>query len=98
MRQFLKNKLEEIRGSDQKNKKRWLVAISAVTMIVVIGLWLIYLNQIIKSPVTEQLPDTSVGNWQIFKNGLKVVFESVRDYLSSLVSKITSSRIITIEK
>ena len=95
---FLKNKLKEIQNSSQKTKKKWLIITTALAMIIVVGLWLIYLNQIVRPSPGESLPDTSAGNWQIFKNGLKVAFESIRDGVSGFISKITSSRTITFEK
>lgn len=98
IRQFFKNKLKEIQNSNQKTKRKWLVIMTALVMIIVIGLWLVYLNQIVRPSPQESLPDTSAGNWQIFKNGLKVAFESIRDGLSNLISKITGSRTITIER
>ena len=98
IRQFLKNKLKEIQTSDQKTKRRWLVIMTALVMVIVISLWLVYLNQIVRPSPQESLPDTSAGNWQIFKNGLRVAFESIRDGLSGLISKITGSRTITFEK
>jgi len=94
---LLKRKLEEIQNSSQSNKNRWLIGASAVAMVVVVFLWLVYLDQIIRPSGVGPAPDASVSNWQVFKNGLKIVFESIKNDLSILISKITGSRTIVIE-
>jgi len=94
--------LEKIQNSDEKTKKRWLIGASAVSMILVVGLWFIYINSTVKSlgeNINNQKP--TFGFWQIFKNGLVIVFNSIKGKVENginvIVSEITRSRTITIE-
>lgn len=94
----IKKSIEKIQDSDEAAKKRWLIASSAVTMILVISLWLVYINNTIQ-PVNNVIEkqESEIGFWQIFKNGLNIVGESIWDGVKSFISKITSERTITIE-
>lgn len=94
----LKKYLSKIQNSDEATKKRWLIASSAVAMILVIGLWLIYINWTIKSIGDNiEKQNAEPGFWQIFKTGLKVVCKSAWNNIENIVSKITAERVITIE-
>ncbi|MDP3015351.1 MAG: hypothetical protein Q8N28_03020 [bacterium] len=88
----------KIQNSDEATKKRWLIVSSAIAMVLVISLWLVYINWTIKAVgdnVGKQ--DMEPGFWQIFKTGLKVAGESAWNGVKNSVSKITGERIITIE-
>lgn len=94
----LKKLLEKIRNSDEATKKRWLMGTAAVSMAVVVALWLVYVNADMKLvPEIKDAGEPSTGFWQIFKNGLNVVFGSIKDGVTNLISEITKSRTITIE-
>lgn len=94
----LKKYLKKIQNSDEATKKRWLIVSSAIAMVLVISLWLVYINWTIKS-VGDNVEKQNLepGFWQIFKTGLKVAGESAWDGVKNSVSKITGERIITIE-
>lgn len=83
MFESLKNKLKQIQESNEAVKKRWLIALSCISMIIVISVWLALLNSSIKSAKndnikpTETKIETEIGFWQTFKTGLKVIKESV---------------------
>lgn len=98
MRRKLKNLLENIQNSDEKTKKRWLIGASAISIILVIGLWFIYINFTTKSlGGNTDIKEPTVGFWQIFKNGLTIVFQSVKEKAKDLFLEITKSRTIIIE-
>jgi uncharacterized Rmd1/YagE family protein len=94
----LKVFLQKIQNSDEATKKRWLIGVTAISMILVIGLWLIYIQSTVKS-IGNNIEDqeSTIGFWQIFKNGLVVVFNSVKENIKIIISEITKSRIITVE-
>lgn len=94
----LKDLLNGIQNSNETAKKRWLIVSSAIAMILVISLWLIYINWTIKS-VGDNLEKQSSepGFWQIFKTGLKIAGESAWNGIKNIISKITGERIIIIE-
>jgi uncharacterized Rmd1/YagE family protein len=94
----LKTFLQKIQNSDEATKKRWLIGATAISMILVIGLWLVYIQSTVKS-IGNNIGDqeSTVGFWQIFKNGLVVIFNSVKENIKIIISEITKSRTITIE-
>jgi len=58
MWQFIK----QIREANELVRKRWLIAFSTITVLAVIGLWLVYFNTTlttINSPTNNQLADKS---------------------------------------
>jgi len=92
----LKKFTEDIQNAGSQTKKRWLFVFSALTMILVVGLWVIYLNETIASlaptnPVA-QAPIESIKEspWQIFKTGLQTVTGQFKDM-------VTATRKISIE-
>lgn len=88
----------KIQHSDEATKKRWLIVSSAIAMILVISLWLVYINWTIKS-VGDNVEKQNLepGFWQIFKTGLNITSESIWNGIKNSVSKITGERMITIE-
>jgi len=94
----LKIFLQKIQNSDEATKKRWLIGATAISMILVIGLWLVYIQSTVKSIGNNiEKQESTVGFWQIFKNGLVVVFNSVKENIKIIISEITKSRTITVE-
>ncbi|NCO15186.1 hypothetical protein COW77_00195 [Candidatus Wolfebacteria bacterium CG18_big_fil_WC_8_21_14_2_50_39_7] len=94
----LKIFLQKIQNSDEATKKRWLIGATAISMILVIGLWLVYIQSTVKSIGNNiENQESTVGFWQIFKNGLVVVFNSVKENIKIIISEITKSRTITVE-
>lgn len=92
--------IENIQNSDEATKKRWLIASSAVTMILVVSLWLIYINHSIQpagNNINIEQQESGIGFWQIFKNGLNIVGESIWSNTKNFVLKITGERVITIK-
>ncbi len=98
MWQKIKNWLIIIQNSDEKTKRRYLVVASAVAMIFIIGLWLIYLKSTIQNANQEtagQTPNTQF--WQIFKNGLNITGSSIKQNIQDTISKIFKGETITIQ-
>lgn len=93
-----KKLLENIQNSDEASKKRWLIGATAVSTILVIGLWFIYIKSTFESggeSIKNQ--ESAIGFWQIFKNGLTIVIQSIKEGTKSIISEITKGRTITIE-
>jgi len=90
--------LQKIQNSDEATKKRWLIGAAAVSMILVISLWLVYIQSTVKS-IGDNIKDqeSTIGFWQIFKNGLVIAFDSIKENIKVIISEITKSRTITIE-
>lgn len=94
----LKVFLQKIQNSDEATKKRWLIGATAISMILVIGLWLVYIQSTVES-IGNNIEDqeSTIGFWQIFKNGLVVFFNSVKENIKIIISEVTKSRTITVE-
>jgi len=97
-----KKLLEKIQNSDEVTKKHWLIGVTAVSMVLIIGLWLFYIKFTMESITnTAKEQESVVGFWQIFKNGLTIVIQSVKEgvknIISEIISEITKERTITIE-
>ena len=90
--------MQKIQNSDEATKKRWLIGAAAVSMILVISLWLVYIQSTVKS-IGDNIKDqeSTIGFWQIFKNGLVIAFDSIKENIKVIISEITKSRTITIE-
>jgi len=98
MLEKLKKFLNNIQNSDEATKKRWLIGASAISMVLVISLWLVYMKFSFESLAnTNQNNESSIGFWQIFKTGLKVTSTSIWHEIKNFISKIIRERTITIE-
>ncbi len=101
MWQKLKKQLEKIQNSGEATKKRWFIGATAVAMILVVGLWLIYINSTVNSlgnNSQNQEPQGSTTEfWPILKTGLMVVGQSIKEGVKNIISEITRGRTITIE-
>lgn len=94
----LKNKFQEIQESDEQTKKRWLVGLSAATMIVVIFLWLALFNfSFEKSEATDTEQESVVNFFGTFENGLKSIGGSVKEGVENLKNEIINRWLIKIE-
>jgi len=90
--------LTKIQNSDEKTKRRYLIIMSAITMILIIVLWLIYLKSTIQGVSQEtvsQTPNTQF--WQVFKNGLSITSQSIKENVQNIISQIFKGKTITIQ-
>ena len=86
--------IQRIQQSDETTKRFWLVVFSAVTMVVVVGLWAVYAK--ITLPTTTPIPDVSAqientdakapGFFSIFAAGLKIIYDKVQSLVSAQVA------------
>ncbi|MEE8131631.1 MAG: hypothetical protein V3T98_01120 [Candidatus Paceibacterota bacterium] len=100
----IKSFILHLQNSDEATKKRWLIGVSAITMIFVISGWLVYLNYTIEkigAPEDNEIAH-STSFWQVFKTGLIITGQSIKDKTKNLISeimdKIKSKNTIIIEK
>lgn len=99
MWQIMKRYLRKIQNSDEATKRNWLIGATAVTMVMVIGLWLIYMNSAFRFVLenANSNPEPAIGFWQIFKNGLTTIFDSINKTITNFISEITKSKTIIIK-
>lgn len=92
--------IKKVQNSDNRAKKRWVIAATAVTMVLVTIMWLNSINNLIK-PAYDQNPnfdDSTREFWPVMKNGLSVLTASLKKQIGNLISKIMIERSVTIEK
>lgn len=101
--------IEKIQNSNEATKKRWLIGASAVSMVFIITLWLVYIGFIIK-PIDGEKTSTSTDEfWPVFKNGLIIARAEIGRLITQLwnlflvqtkniISIITNERTITFER
>lgn len=72
MLKILKDFVTELQQLEELGKKKWLVILTAVSVFVVIFLWVLYLNATVIS-VNSPNFRSQFSNWDIFKTGLSVI-------------------------
>ncbi|MEK7658139.1 MAG: hypothetical protein AAB366_03070 [Patescibacteria group bacterium] len=93
LREFIKN----LQNSDYTVKKRWLIGLSGVSMIIIIAIWLIYLNYSIEAVGVEEIKEPEIGFWRIMATGSVEVFNQIENGFQNLFYKIIYKRTIMIE-
>ena len=100
----LKKFIATVQNSEEAVRRRWLILLSGVSMLAVIGLWVFYFNLIVK-PVEPEKPVAETarpGFAQIFGAGFKVVLSQLKDTTSGtmkfLKEKLGAAKIITFDK
>lgn len=94
---MLRNFIEKLQNSDESVKTRWLIGLSAVAMVIVVSLWLVYLNYSIKTADNSENQKSEIEFWGIFKTGLKVAGGLIKNNIKNIASKIAGKRIMIIE-
>src|SRR3989344_218187 len=80
----MKEFILRIQNSDEQTKKFWLVVFSAVTMVSVVGMWVMYVKvtfpSITPAPETAEIVSAKVespGFFSVFAAGLKIIYDGV---------------------
>lgn len=97
----LLNKLKQIQESDETTKKKWLIIMTVAAMIIVISLWLVYINYSIKSVDNGvgaiNLEKSETDFLEVFKKGLGVVGNSVKEKIKNFGYKIMGGKTVIME-
>lgn len=97
MWQKLKNKLQQVQKSDERTKKYWIVILSGISMTIVVAVWFVYLNSTIKRVEEESTKQLETTFWQVFRTGLEIVGNSIKEKSADLIYKIIGERMIEIK-
>ena len=90
---IIQKKIRIIQGYDDNRKKRWLVGLSGVSMLAVIGLWLVYINISVprvyesepeKKQVKEEEVERKAGIALTLKRGLKRAYDAAENEMAVL--------------
>lgn len=96
---ILQNKLGEIQSSDETIKKRWLIVFSAISMALIVALWITYMNFTVLSLDVREVPqDASAIDEKEFAELASNALYNARNLLSSLFAKVSSPHQIEIKK
>lgn len=85
--------IKKIRSSEARVRRRWVITLSAVTMIAVVIVWLSYLASVVKPAVSrmrqvqnDSLPNSGQEFWPIMQNGLRIVTSQIKSKLQDIIS------------
>ena len=85
------NWLNKIRRSGENTKKNWIIFLSCVSMVVVVGFWLWYMSYSINEVGTQKTVSMEETKfWPVFKTGITVIMNSVKEKINSLTSDVYS--------
>jgi methyl-accepting chemotaxis protein len=92
-------KMREIRRSDRRTRRNWLVGSTAVAMIIIIALWVGYLNVTVSKiarngDVKEEIPVEEKGTdensvFSVFSRGFKETARSASEIFGKLTDKVS---------
>ena len=94
------NFLEKIRNSDDRIKKMWLILFSSITMVIVIGLWGLYVNLTIPRPVKEKFSSETSKDGQKNEGRSEKIAEIERTLYAGMIffkEKLSAKNSILIE-
>ncbi len=94
----LRKFIENLQNADNAVKKRWLIGLSGVSIIFVVGLWLIYLNYyVVQIAEVGEIKEPEIGFWRIMESGFAAISNQIRNGFYDLFYKIIYKRTIMIE-
>jgi len=91
--------IARIQNSGERTKRRWMILFSVAAIMAITAFWIFFTMSAFRVP--SLVPSVAVadepGFWQIFKNGMSVVFDSATESLKNIFSRITEKKTIVIE-
>lgn len=98
----LHNFITELQESDKPTKLRWLVALTAASMVIVIALWIVYINITIQGLGTPQQQKEQSEFSATLKNGVMILSKSAGTTVSAAIGRMRAlfarTNSITIEQ
>lgn len=88
MFESLKNKLKKIQNSDEKTKKRWVIGMSVLAMVLIIGFWTAYLKFYFPGKL-ETGENGKIDNYDFGKEwqSIKGVFGDIKEKIKDLENR-----------
>ncbi len=94
----LHKKIVEIQNSDERVRRAWLIGTSGITIVVVVGLWLIYIRATILPANYVAQEHSEVGFWEIMKTGTGIAGKNIYHQLGKIITNFKEEKTITIIK
>ena len=91
MLKMIQSFIHKLQNSDENTKKFWLILLSSLTMAVVVGGWVTYLNLTVAgvssqigrtAEVAVEIKEDAPGIFAIFGAGVKTIYDEVRERLA----------------
>ncbi len=91
----MKNFLERLRSADERIKTGWLIALSAISMVIVVFVWVKYFNNLIMEsvstrPVEEE--SRSFSFWQTMENGTAFLRQDLSEKIRNFGAMLAAPR------
>ena len=67
------NFIQNLQNSDEPTRKKWLIILTAVTMVIVIGFWSVYINYRIQDVNALEAQKDAPSFSEVFNSGLKIL-------------------------
>jgi len=80
----------ELQKSDEGTKRRWLVILTASTMLIVLVLWSIYINITIKSLGSQEVKSAQSDFSSTFRTGTMVLLKELGAKINELAYQLKS--------
>ncbi len=90
MLQKVKKFFLDLQQSDEATKKRWLVILTSGSMMVVVGLWSVYINLTIQN-LGEKNQNQAPAFLETFKNGMAVLSKEAGSKASQLMANLQAA-------
>ncbi len=87
----IKTRLRNLQRAPETKKKRWLIAGSAMTMVAVVALWVLYLNLTVPNPAGEAAAATATSTVQAEKSPSDSAWATFARGFSSLAEEFGSA-------
>ena len=93
----IRNFIKKLQNSEDNVKKRWLIILSGLSMVIIIVIWFIYLNNTMEKIGEKQSRQSETTFWQVFKTGLRITGNAIKEKSGELIYKIMGEKTITIQ-
>ena len=97
----LQNFFLELRESDEMTKKRWLFILTSSSMLVVVTLWIFYLNLSVKDLNKKELKNSQPEFLLTLKHGMGIIAKQIglktSETLDNLKSMTSRTNSITVQ-
>ncbi|MBI4992451.1 MAG: hypothetical protein HZB99_04510 [Candidatus Harrisonbacteria bacterium] len=88
MLQKIQNFFLDLRQKDETAKKRWLMILSSGTMLIIIPLWIVYINLTVRGLNEKEKNNNGPGFMETMKNGLEITSKEVGSKFSELMASL----------
>lgn len=87
----LKSFIKELQCSSVKTKKRWLIGTTAILMLILLVLWVVYLSfslpRVVEPDEAESAKNVEIDSFfKVFTRGIRVIYGDIKSGVSEIGS------------